>query len=340
VKILGIFFIYIDISYINGENSSSWYRLPHAVGAFVPFIKLLVKIFSKLIPAINKFINLLTDPAKFITDIIADKLSESFSFLSKETFDTFKNLSDKIKNRDSIINDKGGSFFIDSLTKSFNQILKELTFVNKFGIKRSTNSSSNFKMPNMPNFNMPNFNMPNFNMPNFKKSEDRLKDLWDKRPPIIKNNENFGDLAFLLDGKATLPFRILGNEFNFGMELKMMNLLNQQSPLKLIFDYTKKNKKQTNKNGVDTKVDPKKTDGVSPTKGNVTGGGLIPPIKSKNLDPKQYEVVSIWYSTGDYIEGIDYEYSYITIEEQQLLEEIDDLIETEQIDNLEFDDCT
>ena len=179
--------------------------------------------------------------------------------------------------------------------------------------------------------------MPNFNMPNFKKGEDRLRDLWDKRPPIIKNNENFGDLAFLLDGKGTLPFRILGNEFNFGLELKMMNLLNQQSPLKLIFDYNKKNKKQTDKSKTDkSKVDAKKTDGVSPTKGNVTGGGLIPPIKSKNLDPKQYEVVSIWYSTGEYIEGVDYEYSYITIEEQKLLEEVDDLIETEQIDNLEL----
>ena len=316
---------------INGDDSGSWYRLPHAVGAFVPFIKLLVKIFSKLIPTINKFISLLTDPAKFITDIIADKLSESFSFLSKETFDTFKNLSDKIKNRDSIINDKGGSFFIDSLTKSFNQILKELTFVNKFGIKKSSNISNTSSLSNL---NTPNLNTSSLsNLKNkTEKSADRLKDLWDKRPPIIKNNENFGDLAFLLDGKATLPFRILGNEFNFGMELKMMNLLNQQSPLKLIFDYTKKNKKQTNKSG----VDPKKTDGVSPTKGNVTGGGLIPPIKSKNLDPKQYEVVSIWYSTGEYIEGVDYEYSYITIEEQQLLEEIDDLIETEQIDNLEL----
>lgn len=290
---------------INGENSSSWYRLPHAVGAFVPFIKLLVKIFSKLIPSINTFINLLTDPAKFITDIVSNKLSESFPFLSKETFDTFKNLSDKIKNKDSIINDKGGTFFIDSLQKSFSPTLKELTFVNKFGIPNSQNLS---------------------------KSNDRLKDLWDKRAPVIKNNENFGDLAFLLDGKSTLPFRILGNEFNFGLELKMLNLLNQQTPLKLIFDYTKKNKKQTDK----SKVDPKKSDGTNPTKGNVTGGGLIPPIVSKNLDPKQYEVVSIWYSTGDYIEGVDYEYSYITLEEQQLIEEVDDLIETNQIDNLEL----
>ncbi len=345
---------------VGGGSDSSWYRLPHAIGAFVPFIKLLVKIFSKLIPSINSFIKILSDPASFITDIISNKLSESFPFLSKETFDTFKNLSEKIKNKDSIINDKGGSFFIESLTKSFNQTLKELTFVNKYGVKKSSNNSnSNFNMPNfnmpnlnmpnlnmpnlnmpnlnMPNLNMPNLNMPNLNMSNFEKPADRLKDLWDKRPPIIKNNENFGDLAFLLDGKATLPFRILGNEFNFGLELKMANLLKKDVPLKLIFDYNKnKNKKNTSKETNKDKSNINNNNNNNNLNNNITGGGLIPPIKSKDLDPKQYEVVSIWYSTGEYIEGVDYEYSYITLEEQQLLEDIDSLIETEQVENLEL----
>jgi hypothetical protein len=304
---------------INGKSDSSWYRLPHAVGAFIPFIKLQIKIFSKLIPAINKLINLLSNPTSFITDIVSEKLSESFPFLSKESFNTFKNLSEKLKKKDNIIKERGGLFYINDVTNSLSSELKNLTFVNKYGIKKPTNNVGN------------TLNNVSSNVGNLPNNEN----LWDKRPSILKNNEGFGDIAFLLDGKATIPFKVLGIEFNFGMELKMLNLLYNKPPLKLIFDsnlgINKKTKKQyinspiTNKNNVNNTIG-----------SNITGGSTIPPLKSKDLDPKQFEIVSIWYSTGKYIEGVDYEYSYVTIEEEQLLDHVDELIETNQIENLEI----
>jgi hypothetical protein len=117
------------------------------------------------------------------------------------------------------------------------------------------------------------------------------------------------------------------------MELKMANLLYNRPPLKLIFDsnlgINKKTKKESNINSPNTTT--------KPIGSNITGGGSLPPVKSNNnIDPKQFEIVSVWYSTGKYMEGVDYDYSYITIEEQQLLENVDELIETNQIENLEI----
>lgn len=309
---------------INGEDDSSWYRLPHAVGAFIPFIKLLIKIFSKLIPSINSLITLLSDPTSFITDIISDKLSESFPFLSKESFNTFKNLADKIKNKDKIINEKGGSFYIDSIKKSFNPDLKNLTFVNKYGIKKTPNINLN-KNNIGGNLNNASSNIDNL-------STNKLENIWDKRPPVLKNNENFGDFTFLLDGKATIPFKVLDKEFNFGMELKMANLLYNKPPLKLIFDSNLGINKKTKKENSIISNNIKS----NPLNSNITGGGSLPPTSFKNPDPKQFEIVSVWYSTGKYIEGVNYEYSYVTIEEQQLLEDVDELIQTNQIENLEI----
>jgi len=365
---------------VNGEDDSSWYRLPHAVGAFIPFIKLLIKIFSKLIPSINKFINLLSNPANFITDIISEKLSESFPFLSKESFDSFKNLSQKIKNRDQIIKDKGGIFYIEDIQKSLNPNLKNLTWSNSYGIKKSNINSpvlsskkellenktidnkildnnkvdskksnsnlgtelnlNNSKQNNLNNQNSNNLNNQNSNNLNTQSiinksndSKNKLENLYDKRPPILKNNENFGDLAFLLDGKATIPFRVLNMQFNLGMELKMLNLLENKAPLKLIFDSNiKKNKKDNSSKGSDN-LNKNVSDNLNK---NVSGGGSLPPTVSKNIDPKQYEIISVWYSTGKYIEGVDYEYSYITTEEQILLDEVDELIKNENVEELEL----
>ncbi len=290
----------------NSSDDSSWYRLPHAVGAFIPFIKLLIKIFSKLIPSINKFMNLLSDPATFITDIFSDNLSESFAFLSKESKDSFKNLVNKVNNRENIIKERGGSFYIDEIKNSLSPNLKDLTWVNKYGIIKSNNSNN-------------------------LDSKSKIENIYDKRPSILKNNENFGDFSFLSDGKATIPFRVLGNEFNFGMELKMSNLLFKKPPLKLIFDYNFNKKSKSEKNLTNEKNSTDKS-----TNSNITGGGTLPPVKVQNIDPKQFEIISVWYSTGKYIEGVDYEYSYITIEEEQLLDEVDVLIETGDVQNLEI----
>ena len=65
------------------------------------FIKLVIKIFAKLFPAIQQLITLITNPIKFITDIIIAKLGDDFGaeapkfgFYSKEFLAQLKELTD------------------------------------------------------------------------------------------------------------------------------------------------------------------------------------------------------------------------------------------------------
>lgn len=90
-----------NISISNVTSDSNYYKLPQAFGAMKVFVSLLADVFSKLIPNIINLIELLKDPATFITDIIADKMGEGFSIFSKDSFKTFelaKAEQDKNKN--------------------------------------------------------------------------------------------------------------------------------------------------------------------------------------------------------------------------------------------------
>jgi len=75
-----------------GGSGGGFYRLPHAIGAITVFIKMLVKIFSKLIPSIMKLLKLFGNPMSFLTDIIIEKLGESFSIFSPEAKKKFEQI--------------------------------------------------------------------------------------------------------------------------------------------------------------------------------------------------------------------------------------------------------
>ena len=128
----------------NGDTSAGkkWYKLPQAIGAIMVFIKILVKIFTKLVPAITKLIKLLKNPIEFITDIISEKLGESFDWLSKDAFKAFSSLVETVKNREEILK-KGGSAYVDKVKQIVkNSPLKDYVFVNGFGQKISKLSST------------------------------------------------------------------------------------------------------------------------------------------------------------------------------------------------------
>ena len=77
----------------NGRGKSSgsgWYRLPHAIGACGVFIRLLIDIGVKLLPRISRLMLLFKEPSKFVTDIMADKLSRNFEFLTPDAVSTFQ----------------------------------------------------------------------------------------------------------------------------------------------------------------------------------------------------------------------------------------------------------
>ena len=83
---------------------SKYYRLPHAIGAIKVFISMLVDVFSKLIPSINKLLKLLKNPSEFIIDILTDLLSDGFSLFSKKSTDSFNSANKNITTKPSIKN--------------------------------------------------------------------------------------------------------------------------------------------------------------------------------------------------------------------------------------------
>jgi hypothetical protein len=74
----------------NKSDSGSYYRLPHALGVFKVFIKLLIKIFAKLVPQASQLISLFKNPFSFIVDILIGKLGEHFGPLSKDSINKLK----------------------------------------------------------------------------------------------------------------------------------------------------------------------------------------------------------------------------------------------------------
>jgi hypothetical protein len=57
----------------NSNQSGGVYTFVDIVGAIEIFIDLLIDIFSKTIPAIQELMNLISNPARFMTDIIISK---------------------------------------------------------------------------------------------------------------------------------------------------------------------------------------------------------------------------------------------------------------------------
>lgn len=169
--------------------------------------------------------------------------------------------------------------------------------------------------------------MPNISIPN--------------REQFIKNSvlSNYisvnpdGSYRFLLDGSGLMKLPILGNTITFGMQLAMLKPL-----IKLIFS-------------VDFNNIPNNTLGsflneTSTSKSPIGGLGNVDlrsdqndvknTIVTESNGVKSTEEVSIQYSTGKFIEGVDYQYIYLTDYVASLVKEAEDLEQTGDPDNLEL----
>jgi len=160
------------------------------------------------------------------------------------------------------------------------------------------------------------------------KAKDRLKE------SKLKNYVFFGDdgnFKFLIDGTGLIGFfGIL-----FGLKLDITNSFNSL-PIKPIFERDKK--------GLDYLIEKFKSDtkynlpdfiGIEEDKipsNIVTNGGGKYGVPFK--DPS-YETISIVYSTGEYVEGIDYKYIYIDQKISNLLEE-GDRIANESLEDVDL----
>ena len=294
------------------------YRLPHAVGAITVFIKMLVKIFTKLIPSIVKLLKLFANPMSFITDIIMEKLGKTFDAFKPEAKKTFEKSQKLVKDKKK--------------------------------------------------FNKPKTNIPSPGAPNMGDYVRKMKNLFQNSPlkhyvavdslgsfkdangkvPKIPTKDAVGNFKSIIDGVGFIPFTIFGKDLSFGMELKMANIITKEwgnaSPMKLIFNKEKNSKgdgnlkvngpstddgnnsnsKDSAKKNIDTNAD-----NNGKNKGNQG-------IYGSNDPNKNYVTISTWYSTGEFINGVDYKYIYINQQDEDLLKEVDNLansIDPEDLNN-------
>jgi len=295
------------------------YRLPHAVGAIPVFIKMLVKIFSKLIPSIVKLLKLFGNPMGFITDIIMDKLGDTFGVFKKEAKKKFEDAA---------------------------EIVKEKSKFNKPNIPTTPSVPGKPKVKSPPNPNVPNMGDYVRKMKtHFENSPlqqyvavDSLGSFKDAKGkvPKVPTKDAVGNFTSIIDGVGFIPFSIFGKDLSFGMELKMGNIITKEwgnsSPMKLIF-----NKEKISKDSNNLKVDdPGKDDGKNSnnsidaakkeTDTNANNNkGLGQGIDGSNDPNKKYVTISTWYSTGQFINGVDYKYIYINQQDEDLLKEVDNL---------------
>ena len=293
-----------------GGGGGGSYKFPHAIGAIVVFIKMLVKVFSKLIPAITKLIKLFSNPMAFVTDIIMEKLGESFSVFSPEAKKKFDGASKLVKEK-----------------KKYNKP-KAPTVPGR----------PTPKVPNMGDYvrkmkgHFENSPLKNHvavdSLGSFKDASGKI--------PKVPSKDAVGNFKFVYDGIGFIPFKIFGKDLSFGMELKMANIITKEwgnpSPMKLIFK-KEKNDKDPNNVGV---TGPKTDDGNNAnskdaamaqanTDPNSNGKGNGQGLNGSNDPNKRYVTLSTWYSTGEFINGIDYKYIYIDQQDEDLLKEVDEL---------------
>ena len=282
-----------------GGGGGGYYRIPDALGIAKIVIELIVELGAKLFPAINKLISLIKNPASFVIEIIKSKLEESFSIFNPDVTKimtdifNFKTRVDKLKDK---IKDRPDD--VDIRIEKRDLVLEMKKYVR-------SSKLSNF---------------------------------------VHVDSE--GQFKFLLDGPALIGFFGL----LFGMELNISGAFNGGIPIKPIFSANPSpgnldsflNKFNLDKNNSNNIQNPNESQEKEITDNknqadidskvlkyldlNKPDETRVNKVVTKNGKQEYYEEVSITYSTGRKIEGIDYEYIYINQSTDNLIREADELI--------------
>lgn len=245
-----------------GIGAGDDYRLPDAIGAIKVFILLLVDIFSKLFPTIQKLIKLIQNPPSFVSEIAIEKLQDNFTFLSKSAQETFKSAA-KLKEKIPNVNPKS-----------------DLNNRTSGGIpQNNTNQVANIDRKQLS----PAIKSQSPDINAIKKQVASLSE-------TIKQSElsNYvyvaddGKLISVFDGTAEIPFGVFGNDLPapvtgqglpkislpFGLKLEL-GAMPEKPPIKLLFP---NQIKKSDFNTIDNKI-----------KG-VDLGDQEKPIKSSDLN--------------------------------------------------------
>lgn len=289
----------------NQNATSDYYRLPHAIGAIKVFVSMLVDVFAKLLPAIKKLLELFKNPASFVVEIIKEKMGEGFSIFSKESFEAFEAAGKIAKSQGTPGPITGGGGIVPP-------------------VGDTTSSAKDVNM---------------------KSSEisSKLKDIFKNSP--LNNHvfvDNKGRFKFLLDGVAMLPLEILGKKIPFGMEMNFAGIAESKPPIKLILSADLPNSKAKNmQQFLKGSLKEYKGPGSDGLSSPLSVSDLKDVIKPQDLDisypgegkvnpndESPYEIIDIKYSTGSFINGVNYNYIYIDLETENLLKSVDDIIAT------------
>lgn len=285
----------------SGDDGNKWYRLPHAIGAIIIFIKLLIDLAVKLFPAIAKLLKLFSNPMSFITDIISEKVGEAFAIFSPEAFKKFEDTKKTMDKKKDIIEKGRTSDYSGQIKRNFNTSpLVGHVHVDQF----SVSNPGKFK------FLLDGVAMIPFEI--FGKSLPFGMEL--KMSNLIPEVPNIN--VPKLTNTPTVP--------NIG--ISSITLPKVQSPLKLIL-------------GKPGKAKTKDCDGSNQTppatgkSNNDYLNSLNNPSIDKNKDNKasignsnDKFITSTWYSTGQFKKDVDYNYYYVTEDTESLLLEVDNLI--------------
>ena len=308
----------------SGDDGNKWYRLPHAFGAIIPFIKLLIDLATVLFPSIAKLLKLFANPMSFITDVISEKVGDAFAIFSKEAFKKFEDTKKIIDKKKDIIDEGRTSDYSGQIKKNFNTSpLVGHVHVDQFSISnpgkfkflldgvamipfeifgKSLPFGMELKManliPDVPNINVPKVDLPKVDVPKVPDINVSTSTL--PTVPSVPSVPNVGIPSITLP-KVKSPLKlILGKPGK--AKTKDCDGSNQTPPAtgKSNSDYLNAlNNPATDNN-----------QGNKPSKGNAN----------------DKFVTSTWYSTGQFKKGVDYNYYYITEDTESILLEVDNLI--------------
>jgi hypothetical protein len=273
------------------NSNDSPYKKRHAIGAIKKFVKLLIKVATKVIPKLKEILNLFSDPFEFIFNIIGEKLGETIDFFR--------------------IGPSGDLLILETI-KEINELIKNAPDL----------ESELYKLIS-DRVNIPEEQLEELNL-KIKKIKNQLANIVIKVNEILNSNpiakqflsfnkETF-ELKFLMDGVASLE--LFG--YNFGADINLLNVLNGESPIKLILEKIKEfslcsdiDPNNSSNNRESNKVN-------SPSIGRADG--LAPsPVGEINFNE------TVIYSTGEFKPDIDYVYFYIDDTIYGLLQQADQL---------------
>ncbi len=146
-----------------------------------------------------------------------------------------------------------------------------------------------------------------------------------------------GNYKFLLDGVAMLPFSIFGLQVPFGMDMNFSKI--PDSPINLIFkaDLLKsktKNLQQFLKPPIKDFSQLPGADGLAKPLSvtDMKNAGQQNPLDNSipgfnKSNPNDFEIIDVKYSTGTFINGVNYNYIYITDDQNRVIKEVDEILE-------------